>query len=209
MKKIYIREKSPLWYANKFWKPALAVGLSVAVLGSAIAFGCENKPKQTECPQTQKSPSEANFVVGSVAWDVPLDEDLQLYIYELSERYGLEPELILAVIGQESNYKADVIGDNGNSYGLMQVQPAHHGGRMNQYNVTDLLNPYENVLIGTDYLAECIAKGGIEWGLMAYNGGASYANEMTEQGVISEYAESVIMLAELLKEGEVDGKNSR
>lgn len=197
----YIREKSLVWYARKYWKPAVAVGLAVTVLGSAIAFGCEKEPKSTELQQTHKTASEANFVVGSVSWDVPLDEDLQFFIWQMGERYGLEPELILAVIGQESNYNADAIGDNGNSYGLMQVQPAQHGSRMNQYNVTDLLNPYENILIGVDYLAECIEKGGLEWGLMAYNGGFEYANAMTEQGTITEYAESVLMLAELLRGG--------
>ncbi len=202
MKKTYIKEGSLAWYAKKFWKPVVVVGLSVTVLGSAIAFGCDNKLNRTEYPQTQKSPSETNFVVGSVSWDVPLDEDLQLYIYELSERYGIEPELILAVIGQESNYKADAIGDSGNSVGLMQVQYHQHIDRINKLNVTDLTNPYENVLVGTDYLAECIEKGGLEWGLMAYNGGFGYADANTEQGIISEYAESVMMLTELLKEGD-------
>lgn len=197
----YIREKSLAWYTKKYWKPALAVGLSVTVLGSAIAFGCDNKSNRTEYQQTHKTTPEANFVVGSVSWDVPLDEDLQFFIYQMGERYGLEPELILAVIGQESNYQADMIGDDGNSYGLMQVMPKWHEERMTKYNVTDLLNPYENILIGVDYLAECIEKGGLEWGLMAYNGGFEYANALAEQGVVSEYAESVLMLAELL-EGE-------
>lgn len=199
----YIRENSIAWYVKKYWKPAVAVGLSVTLLGVGIAFGCEKQPSQTELQPVHKTQSEANLVVGSVSWDVPLDEDLQLYIYELSERYNIEPELILAVIGQESNYNASTIGDNGNSYGLMQVQPKWHEERMTQYNVTDLLNPYENVLIGTDYLAECIAKGGLEWGLMAYNGGVDHANAMTEQGVVTEYVEGVMMLAELLKEGEL------
>lgn len=132
------------------------------------------------------------------AFDVPLDEDLQLYIFELSERYSVPMELIIAVIGQESNYDPSKIGDNHNSYGLMQVQPKWHEERMVQYNVTDLLNPYENCLIGVDYLAECLQKGGLEWGLMAYNGGPEHANNMTAQGVITEYAESVIYLSENL-----------
>jgi soluble lytic murein transglycosylase-like protein len=197
MAKYKIREKSIAWYAKKYWKVATVAGLSVAVLASAIAFA-ESEPS---VPKMEKKPSEANLVVGSVSWDVPLDKDLQLYIYELGERYNIEPELILAVIGIESNYKADVIGDNGNSYGLMQVQPKWHEERMVQYNVTDLLNPYENALIGTDYLAECIEKGGLEWGLMCYNGGQAQANGYTEMGVVSEYAESVMVLSEFLKGG--------
>lgn len=202
MAKYKIREKSIAWYTKKYWKPVLVVGLSVTVLSSVFAFGCDNKQSQAEYQPTHKAPSEMNYETFT-AWDVPLDKDLQLYIYELGERYGIESELILAVIGIESNYKADVIGDNGNSYGLMQVQPKWHEERMTQYNVTDLLNPYENVLIGTDYLAECIGKGGLEWGLHCYNGGQAQANAYAEQGIISEYAESVMVLAEML-EGESD-----
>ncbi len=196
-----IREKSLAWYAKKYWKPVAAITVVAGLtIGATVAFAGEEttiRPKYQEYDKTRCEMHTASHR----AWDVPLDDDLQLYIFELSERYGIEPELILAVIGQESNYKADKIGDNGNSYGLMQVQPIWHEERMNTYNVTDLLNPYENVLIGVDYLAECIEKGGLEWGLMAYNGGASYANEKTKQGVVSEYAESVMLLAELL-EGE-------
>ena len=196
----YIREKSLAWYASRYWKPAVAVGLSVAVLGAGIAFGCEKQPSQTEYQETPKTLSEMNYDTFT-AWNVPLDEDLQLYIYELGERYSIAPELILAVIGQESNYRADMVGDGGDSVGLMQVQPKWHAERMEKFNVTDLTNPYENVLIGTDYLAECIGKGGLEWGLMCYNGGAEYANAKTEQGVVTEYVEGVMLLAELLKGG--------
>lgn len=199
----YIREKSIAWYATRYWKKATVCALSVAVItATTAAFACDKQPKQAELQPTHKTQSETNFEAFT-AWNVPLDEDLQLYVFELGERYGIEPELILAVIGQESNYRCDMVGDGGASVGLMQVQKKWHQERMEKYNVTDLLNPYENVLIGTDYLAECIEKGGLEWGLMAYNGGASYANEKAAQGVVSEYAEGVLMLAELLKEGEL------
>ena len=109
----------------------------------------------------------------------------------------------MAVIGQESNYKHCVIGDDGEAYGLMQVHPSQHGDRMERMKISEdeLLDPYANVVVGVDYLAECIEEGGLVWGLMAYNGGASYANEMTKKGVISEYAESVMVLYELLKGG--------
>ena len=129
--------------------------------------------------------------------DVPLEAEVQEFIFGVAEDYGLDGKLVMAVIGIESNYKADEIGDSGNAYGLMQVHPSQHSDRMARLKISkeELLDPYANVVVGVDYLAECIEKGGLEWGLMAYNGGPTYANEMTKQGIITEYAETVIYLS--------------
>ena len=131
--------------------------------------------------------------------DVPLDAELQEFIFGVAEDYGLEGELVMAVIGQESNYQHCALGDDGNSYGLMQIQKRFHEERMERLKVSDLYDPYENVIVGIDYLAELIEMGGLEWGLTAYNGGFQLANELEKQGVVSEYAESVMMLTEMLK----------
>ena len=194
-----LREGSIAWYCNKYWKPATAVLLSAALLTAITACTTEKTEKQAEVQEPRKTTSQAEFEPIKVLADVPLDADLQLHIFEVAEQYGLEPELVMAVIGQESNYRHCLTGDNGESYGLMQVMKSQHEERMDKLECTNLLNPYENVTVGVDYLAECIEKGGLEWGLMAYNGGFKYANEMTKQGVVSEYAEGVMMLTDLLK----------
>lgn len=145
--------------------------------------------------------NEEKFVKSEFSpFDVPLHEELQLYIFEISESYNVPMELILAICGQESNYDPSKIGDEGESYGLMQVQPKWHKERMEKFNVheKDLLNPYANVLIGVDYLAECIDRFGIEYGLIAYNQGPDDAVAKKQIGVITEYAESVIYLSENL-----------
>lgn len=199
MKKYRIREGSLAWYASKYWKPALAVGLSVAVLGSAIAFAGTKDEAEANVQEPIKALPISEFQAFTPLESVPLDAALQEFIFGVAEDYGLEGELVMAVIGQESNYQHCALGDEGNAYGLMQVHPSQHGDRMERLKVSDLYDPYENVTVGIDYLAACIEEGGLEWGLMAYNGGFQYANEMTKQGVVSEYAESVMMLTELLK----------
>lgn len=126
-------------------------------------------------------------------FNVPLSEDLQDHIFELCEQYGVEPSIIVAMIERESTFRSGVIGDNGNSFGLMQIQPRWNHERMSKLGCQDLLDPYQNVAVGIDILAEHIDKGrGIEWALMAYNGGPSYANKWYGQGIVSDYARSVL-----------------
>lgn len=127
-------------------------------------------------------------------YDIPLSDDLQIYITDLCEEANISPLLVFAIIEQESHYNADVIGDNCNSYGLMQIQAKWQQERMNKLGCTDLLNPYENVKIGIDILTELFSENSDwYWVLMAYNGGCSYANNRIEQGILtSDYADAVL-----------------
>ena len=133
-------------------------------------------------------------------FDVPLDEDLQDHIFMVCESYGIDPAIVIAMIQRESNFVIDVVGDNGNSFGLMQIQPRWDRDRMEKLGCTDLLNPYQNVNVGVDYLAELFEKGkSVEWVLMAYNGGPSYARKKAANGEVSTYAREVIAESERLK----------
>jgi hypothetical protein len=124
--------------------------------------------------------------------DIPLDAETQRLLYQACEETGIRYELALSVIWRESRFQ-NIVGDNGNSIGYMQIQPRWHGDRMERLGVTDLADPHGNFLVGCDYLAEMLGKDrGVEWALHAYNGGASYANEMAKAGKVSKYAESVL-----------------
>lgn len=125
-------------------------------------------------------------------YDIPLDEDLQDYILEVCHDYGVNHLIVLGMIEKESTFGPNVIGDNGEAFGLMQVQPKWHQERMGRLGVTDILDPYQNVLVGVDYFAEMLSYDrGIAWALMAYNGGATYANELTNEGAFSSYVTDV------------------
>lgn len=132
---------------------------------------------------------------GRTYFDVPLEDKLQDYIFDICDEYGVDPELIVSMIFHESNFDSAVIGENdsGYSYGLMQIMPRWNYDRMERLGCLDLLNPYQNVRVGVDLLAEYIQKGyGIEWALMAYNGGPSYANRKAAEGVVSGYATRIM-----------------
>lgn len=129
-------------------------------------------------------------------FDVSLSPDLQDYIFEVCDRYSIDPAVIVTMIERESRFKADSIGDNGRSFGLMQIQKRWHGERMERLGVTDLLDPKQNILVGTDYLHELLGEmKGMTWALMAYNGGPSYANTMRKNGMVSNYAKEIITLS--------------
>ena len=126
-------------------------------------------------------------------YDVPLSDDLQDYILEVCEGYGVNHLVVLAMIKKESAFNSASVGDNGNSFGLMQIQPRWHQQRMNELGVTDLLDPYQNILVGVDYLADMLAyEKGLEWALMAYNGGPTYANRKLAAGEVNKYTKSVL-----------------
>jgi len=134
-------------------------------------------------------------------YPVPLDDDLQQFICELCKEYGVSMPLVLSVIARESNFDAGKIGDDGKSFGLMQVYASEHTDRCERLGAYDLLNPYQNVVVGVDFLSELLEKGrGIEYALMAYNGGPTYAGEMMEKGNVSSYAVDVMDMAECMME---------
>lgn len=129
----------------------------------------------------------------AVYFDIPLDESLQDHIFAECERYGVEPAVVVAMIERESGFRESVVGDSGRSFGLMQIQPKWHSGRMEKLGCDDLLDPYQNVTVGIDFLAELIGyEKGVEWALMAYNGGPGYANKLRGEGRVSDYAAGVM-----------------
>lgn len=133
-------------------------------------------------------------------YDVPLSEDLQDHIFEMCKKKNVDPIVIIAMIRRESNYKASNMGDGGDSYGLMQIQPKWHKKRMDKLGCTDLLDPYQNVTVGIDLFGDLLSTGkGVEWALMAYNGGSSYANKKAANGEITKYVERVMQTVQDLE----------
>jgi len=142
---------------------------------------------------------EAVQEVQTVAYyDVPLDAELQLFIISECEERSIDPAIIVAMAERESSYKADAVGDGGASKGLLQVQTRWHSDRMDKLGVTDLFDPYQNVTVSIDYLAELIDRGnGLEWALAAYNAGPTGAYS----GYGKDYAAAILKNSKDLTEG--------
>lgn len=124
---------------------------------------------------------------------IPPRKQIEKWTEEVGEKYNICPELIQAIIERESS--CDPYAKNGSCLGLMQVSEKWHSGRMKKLGVTDLYDPYSNILVGTDYLAElfdeAIQSGrgdDLYYVLMRYNLKISTANSRWEDGDYSDYA---------------------
>ena len=135
--------------------------------------------------------------------DIPLSQELQIWVFDYCKDKKLNPYLIFAMCERESQYKADAVGDSGRSLGIMQIQEQWHQERMDRLGCTDLLNPYQNVTVGIDILIDLYSKcNDTAWVLMAYNGGETYANRNYNAGNISEYARYIITRTEEMESDE-------
>lgn len=170
--KYKLRPCSIAWYVYKYRKPLTLLCVMTSVLMMlAVATEIYNKTYAAERemivieePQIRLADPteiiEKEYVVEEPAhtWDVPLSAELQAHIVDTCSEYCIPPELVIAIIKRESNFNSDAIGDSGASLGLMQIQPRWHGKRMEKLDCTDLLNPFENVTVGIDIIAEKVNK---------------------------------------------------
>lgn len=136
-------------------------------------------------------------------YPVPLDQDLQTHIIRTCDARGIDHAVVMGMIQRESSFNVETIGDGGDSYGLLQIQPKWHAERMAWFGADDLLNPYQNTTIGIDYLVELIEKyEDVEMALVAYNAGSTGAyRDYFSKGIYSsDYSKAVLENAETLKE---------
>ena len=160
---------------------------------SAVAAGvfdvseveAEEQAVETDAVETDQTEETRTY------FDVPLSEDLQNHIFAVCEEKGIDPAIIVAMCFRESTYNASKIGDGGNSFGIMQIQPRHHYERMLKLGCTDLLDPFQNITVGIDYLCEQLNRydGDMAKALVGYNSGHF-------SGTVTQYARNVLETAE-------------
>ena len=155
--------------------------------------------KTTKQPTKKQSSSSSTST--KLYTNIPLSARFQKYIDGKCKSYGISTNVVMGCIRTESNFQTQIMGDNGKAYGLMQVQKQWHKARMKKVGATDLLNPYENVDVGIDYLAELYGiYGNYHKALMAYNGGHAYCKRRLRMGLVnSPYSRRVMNYAEDFK----------
>ena len=90
-------------------------------------------------------------------------------IESASETYGLDADLIRAVIQAESSYNQNAVSSAG-AQGLMQLMP----GTAASLGVTDSFDAQQNIFAGTKYLKQQLERfGDLRLALAAYNTGPS------------------------------------
>lgn len=126
------------------------------------------------------------------------------YIYEICELYdNVEPELIIALVENESRFTPEAVNKYGTCFGLMQINPKYQTARMERLGITDLFDPYSNILLGVDFLSELTDTYGdpvpaLMFYSMGYDGPALYYS-----GTVSKYVRFIFARADELKLGGV------
>lgn len=129
----------------------------------------------------------------------------QSYINHYSKQYGVDADLITAIIGTESGgeIKAFNINENGtHDKGLMQINSFNHEWLTKELGITDFYNPRQNIHCGAYMIADLMDRHtDLHTILMAYNMGEKKTREWHKDGkYTSPYSRKVMKAYEKLKE---------
>ncbi|MEH6569065.1 MAG: transglycosylase SLT domain-containing protein [Halioglobus sp.] len=98
----------------------------------------------------------------------PKQEQIVVWVRQLAPEYGLDPNLILAIIKTESNFNAQALSPK-NAAGLMQLIPSTAA----RFGVKDRTNPIQNLHGGMAYMRWLLSffQGDLRLSLAGYNAG--------------------------------------
>ena len=115
-----------------------------------------------------------------------LDATTQWAIYDVCDRDNQLFCTVMAIAWKESLYQTDIIGDGGDSIGMMQINTRWNTDRMERLGVTDLTDPVQSAMVAVDLLRELAETfdSGISdtTTLMAYNMGPTGARRAIDAG---------------------------
>lgn len=127
---------------------------------------------------------------------------MQKYTYIICQQAGVDYSKTLALIEIESGYHWDAVGNTAD-IGYMQIVPKWHKDRMERLNSQNMLDPFQNVRVGVDFLAELLEKynGSYEKALTAYQYGTSGAYKYWFSAGVdaSPYAKEVLAVADRIE----------
>lgn len=157
-------------------------------LGALTASGTPSQFFALPWPQPLANPASA---LQADCEPLPSEQVNQL-IGASAQKEGLAPDLLRAVIKQESGFKPCAVSSKG-AQGLMQLMPA----TVEQFAIADPFDPKQNVSAGAKLLKQLLTKydGNLRLALSAYNAGASVVDKIKDVPDIPEtkqYVESIL-----------------
>lgn len=119
-----------------------------------------------------------NYLAADIS-DLTVDERIENAVDVYSNQYGVDSNLVKAIIKVESDFDPNVVSSAG-AKGLMQLMPEN----CEALGVEDPFNIEQNIEGGVKHIKEYIDRydGDVEMALMAYNGGPT---RMMNRGVTS------------------------
>lgn len=121
-----------------------------------------------------------------------LPDLVQIYTYCLCKQNDVPYSMVLAMIEVESGYRWDVVSTEG-AVGYLQIIPRYHAHRLpSGSGESALINPYANIRIGIEYLAELMERfDNMNFILSAYQYGVSGAYKNAREDGGSAYSDRV------------------
>ena len=183
------------WYVEDTIEAFGTVILLLVMVYFIFALGfAAGKAEAASIPVPKNLPLQPPRVEAVAPPAEPLSA-IERYVLDICERYpDVSPEMVHSVIWHESRYDASSKNSNGTCVGLMQISVKWHKQRAEKLGVTDLFDPYGNILVGVDYLNDLYQYNGKDWNLalMLYSMDNKRAREMYAKGEITNYVSSVI-----------------
>jgi soluble lytic murein transglycosylase-like protein len=144
-------------------RAAAGLFLSALTLGGVMHQGLPSSPITTTEASTTRT-----FVPALPEAQVAPDRAYDAIIAEASAEYGVDPQLVRAVIRAESQFDPRAESGAG-AKGLMQLMPI----LSKELGVQDPFNPRENIFGGVKYLSKLLDRhdGNVTLALASYNAG--------------------------------------
>jgi soluble lytic murein transglycosylase-like protein len=165
---------------------AVALGAAIALLPSSVAHQHATQPSPLPSIPRQIDPLAIQVLERMPSLEVEEASDLAAVVRRESESAGLDPVLVMAVIGVESRWEPGAVSERG-ARGLMQLRRLALETEERQAGLPpgDAHDPVHNVRMGVRYLARMVEFfDDVDLGLVAYNAGptrvASYLNATDE-----------------------------
>lgn len=147
----------------------------------------EQEPTPVPARTVAVPPETIDALVATLARKYRVSENATRELVDAAYREGgsngVDPLLIIAVIGVESRFNPIAQSDGG-AMGLMQVIPRYHEDKFDAVAGESVFDPRTNIHVGAAVLKEYIRRGGSETiGLQLYNGAVdddtnAYANKV-------------------------------
>lgn len=144
----------------------------------------------------------SSFTYNGITRNVLLDESLQSFLYDECLGYGLDYELILALIGCESGWNVNVV-SNGRCIGLGMISTISLPALNKAIGITDLSDPKQNIQAVCYLMSTKLAynNNSVNAALMSYNKGQAGAEYCFNQGIYeTDYTKKVLGFQQAMKQ---------
>ena len=177
---------------------AIGIILSILLAIKVLAAPIGQTIDELEYWPHQAQIDEANQLLAEKRIVIP-DEMAEACEY-FGAKYNICPEILEAMLFVEAGCQKTAQSPDKQCKGLMQIKPSVHQARMQRLNALNVFDTWDNIEIGTDYLAELLnGTDEIAVALAKYNGQSEDKINKVRRGEYTGYVKKVLAISEALE----------